>query len=214
VVDFEQIFVARYMMIALMALTPRDEDEERKAILSVFNFNPNLETYIYENLDREPRFYVCEKRFWDEWAEGVSFNKSDNQLGLKTLSKITMRNARLLEPGHQYRMGDVAYNEDYVLLPKHAFLPLAAWYGCDKSITRDVISWKDVVGGPRKLTRKSSILQPQKSSTFSMSSQKFFNPSSQAFEADLQKRVADTVYEVDIAPKVLYLSQITDKGEK
>jgi hypothetical protein len=47
-----------------------------------------------------------------------------------------------------------------------------------------------------------------------MSNQKFFNPSSQAFEADLQKRVADTVYEVNIAPKVLYLSQITEKGEK
>jgi hypothetical protein len=69
-------------------------------VLSVFNFNPNLETYIYENLDKEPRFYVCEKKFWDEWAEGVSFSKSDNTLGLKTLSKITIKNDRLLEPGH------------------------------------------------------------------------------------------------------------------
>ena len=94
-------------------------------------------------MDTEKQFYVCEKKFWDDWSDNISFYKKDQELGLKTLNKFTIKNARLLEERHEIRMTEKAYNEDYILLPKHAFLPLSMWYGCDKTITRDVIFWKD-----------------------------------------------------------------------
>jgi len=36
-VDFEIIYGAKYMMIALMQLSPQSDEEERNAILSVLN---------------------------------------------------------------------------------------------------------------------------------------------------------------------------------
>jgi hypothetical protein len=46
-----------------------------------------------------------------------------------------------MEPSHQFRMKDLVYKQDYVLLPKFVFFPLSKWYSCDKVITRQVIKY-------------------------------------------------------------------------
>ena len=47
-----------------------------------------------------------------------------------------------------------------------------------------------------------------------MSSQKFYNPKEETFDMDMQRRVADWIYELEVYPKVVYLGQISGKGEK
>jgi len=44
-----------------------------------------------------------------------------------------------MERKHKYRMRDLKYNEDFVLLPKHVYYPLSKWYNSDCLITRKVI---------------------------------------------------------------------------
>ena len=47
-----------------------------------------------------------------------------------------------------------------------------------------------------------------------MSSQKFYNPVADTFEEELIHRVGQIVYELEIYPNLVYLSKVTDKGEK
>ena len=47
-----------------------------------------------------------------------------------------------------------------------------------------------------------------------MSSQKFYNPVADTFEEELIHRVGQIVFELEIYPNLIYLSRVTDKGEK
>lgn len=49
---------------------------------------------------------------------------------------------------------------------------------------------------------------------FMMSSQKFYNPANEEFEEEFVRTVGDTVYELEVYPKLVYLCKVTDKGEK
>ena len=49
---------------------------------------------------------------------------------------------------------------------------------------------------------------------FMMSSQKFYNPVQEEFEEELQKRILDTIYELEVHPKLFYLALVTEKGDK
>ena len=53
------------MMIAMAALVPQDDEEEREAILAALNQNRSLTSFIYDHLPDETEFYVLEKKFWD-----------------------------------------------------------------------------------------------------------------------------------------------------
>ena len=57
------------MVQAMICITPQDDLEEKMAILSVVNMNPNIESFIMENFTREIEapFYVCESNFWQQW---------------------------------------------------------------------------------------------------------------------------------------------------
>jgi len=63
--DFSPLLAAKPMMIAMTAITPDTDEEERSAILAALNGNKNLETFIYETLPEEQEYYVIEKDFWD-----------------------------------------------------------------------------------------------------------------------------------------------------
>ena len=63
--DFSDVELAKPMIIAMTAIIPANDEEESDAILSAFNGNRNLESFIYENLPEEQEFYVIEKKFWD-----------------------------------------------------------------------------------------------------------------------------------------------------
>lgn len=63
--DFSPLLAAKPMMIAMTAITPNTDEEERAAILAALNGNKNLETFIYETLPEEQEYYVIEKDFWD-----------------------------------------------------------------------------------------------------------------------------------------------------
>ena len=47
-----------------------------------------------------------------------------------------------------------------------------------------------------------------------MSSQKFYNPAVDDYEEEFVRTVVDTVYELEVYPKLIYVSKVTEKGEK
>ena len=118
---------AKYMMIAMTGLIPKDDEEEREAILSALNHNRQLTSFIYDHLPEESEFYVIEKKFWDQWCTSMSF-EAESKFSIKKEHKDFIDNKSLMEDMHQYRMKDLTYKEDYVLVPKYVFYPLAKWY--------------------------------------------------------------------------------------
>jgi len=126
------------MMIAMMAVTPETDEEERDAILAAMNGHRNLETFIYETLPDEQEYYVIEKDFWESWCTALAFTQ-DGQYLIKKEHKDVIDNKSLMEEMHLFRMKDLTYKQDFVLLPKHVYMPLSKWYSCDKEITRSVI---------------------------------------------------------------------------
>ncbi len=44
-----------------------------------------------------------------------------------------------MEEMHLFRMKDLTYKQDFVILPKYVYYPLSKWYSCEKEITRTVI---------------------------------------------------------------------------
>ena len=52
-VDYTALLTVKPMMIAMTAITPETDEEERTAILAAMNWHKNLETFIYETLPDE-----------------------------------------------------------------------------------------------------------------------------------------------------------------
>ena len=71
-VDFSPMLLAKPMIIAMTAITPETDEEERDAILAAMNWTKNLETFIYESLPEETEYYVIEKDFWDQWCTALA----------------------------------------------------------------------------------------------------------------------------------------------
>ena len=138
VVDYGPLDDAKPMITAMTAIIPADDEEECAAILAAFNGNRNIESFIYENLPEEPEFYVIEKKFWELWTVAMNF-ESDDQFHMKKELKEYIDNKALMEKMHEFRMKDLTYKEDFVLVPKYVYYPLSKWYACEKTITRQVI---------------------------------------------------------------------------
>ena len=64
-IDFSALTAAKPMIIAMTAVTPETDEEEREAIMTAMNGNKSLETFIYETLPEEQEYYVIEKNFWE-----------------------------------------------------------------------------------------------------------------------------------------------------
>lgn len=58
------------------------------------------------------------------------------------------------------------------------------------------------------------MMSSQYSQKFMMSSQKFYNPVADTFEEELVHRVGQIVFELEIYPNLIYLTKVSDKGEK
>lgn len=115
------------MVTAMLALSPLDETLERTSILCALNYNPSVESYVFENLDNEvEEFFLVEHSFWEQWCQSVSFGKAQ-QFELKVEHKTEIENAsKLLEPLHKHRFkANLTYGTDYVVLPKFVFFPLS-----------------------------------------------------------------------------------------
>ena len=134
-IDFEPLYEVKPMIIAMTAVTPQNDDEEREAILAALNQNKNLTSYIYDHLPEESEFYVIEKKFWDQWGASMSFD-AESKFSIKKEHKDFIDNKSLMEEMHQYRMKDLTYKDDYVLVPKYVHFPLSKWYSSEKTITR------------------------------------------------------------------------------
>ena len=53
------------MLMAMMAITPKNDLEEKEAIFAALDNNRNVENYIFENFTNEiEKFYICELKFW------------------------------------------------------------------------------------------------------------------------------------------------------
>lgn len=139
--DFSPLLAIKPMMIAMTAVLPETPEEEKAAILAALNGHRNLETFIYETLPEEQEYYVIEKDFWDQWCTALALNSAD-MYSIKKEHKDFIDNKSLMEEMHSFRMKDLTYKQDFVLLPKYVFYPLSKWYSCDKEITRSVIQFR------------------------------------------------------------------------
>lgn len=199
------------MIIAMTAITPETDEDEREAILAAMNGNKNLETLIYETLPDEQEYYVLERAFWDEWCTALAIT-NDGKYSIKKEHKATIENRSLMEDMHEFRMKDLTYKQDFVLLPKYVYHPLSKWYNCDQEITRAVIQYRRERRMTESQTMASSIQSASK--RFLLSSQKFYNPKEGQFEEELVHKQGEFVYELEIYPIILYLAQVTEQGEK
>ena len=96
------------MMIAMTAITPETDEEERESILAAMNGHRNLDAYIYEALPDESEFYVLEKDFWDQWCAALAI-ESDGMYSIKKEHKEFIDNSQLMMQMHQFRMKDLTY---------------------------------------------------------------------------------------------------------
>ena len=133
---------AKYIMIAMMGLTPSDEEEERESILSALSNNHNVEGYIQEHLETEDTFYLIEKQFYEAWTMNVGFVDDKSYIIKKEMIDV-IDNASLVEPMHDLRLKDeISYGENFIFVPKFVFYPLSKWYKLTKVIERKVINYK------------------------------------------------------------------------
>ena len=79
------------MIIAMTAITPETDEDEREAILAAMNGNKNLETLIYETLPDEQEYYVLERAFWDEWCTALAIT-NDGKYSIKKEHKARIEN--------------------------------------------------------------------------------------------------------------------------
>lgn len=142
-IEFDEYQVCKPMLMAMMAITPSSDLEEKEAIFAALNDNRSVENYIFDHFtDDIEKFYVCESKFWMNWCASVNFGKEES-LGLKLDHKQIIENRCLLEPKHSYRLKDnLEFMNDFLLLPKFVFWPLSKWYACDLELERDVICYK------------------------------------------------------------------------
>jgi hypothetical protein len=71
--DFSLYEKCKFTLIAMLALNPISDEVEKEAILSVLNYNHNIEAYIFDHLETEDVFYVVNKQFFDSWSMNVGF---------------------------------------------------------------------------------------------------------------------------------------------
>lgn len=137
--NFKIYEVARFDLIGMLPLIPKDIEDERDAIVAVLNGNTNLEQEINSKLDSDKHwdggpFYVIEKEFWDSWADNVSFRGNKSKFAIRKEKKQAIDNLSLIEDGHEFRMKEVYYNENFIIVPKSVYRPLSRWYNCNKEI--------------------------------------------------------------------------------
>ena len=138
-VDFTALLLAKPMMIAMTAVTPSTDEDERQAILAAMNWNKQLETLIYETLPYEQEYYIVEKQFWEQWCTAMAISGTAGEYSIKKEHKDFIDNKSLMEEMHTFRMKDLTYKQDFVVLPRYVYYPLSKWYSCEKEITRQVI---------------------------------------------------------------------------
>ena len=109
------------------------------------NWNKQLETLIYETLPYESEYYIVEKQFWEQWCTAMDITGTGADGGMYAIKKEHkdfIDNKCLLEEMHQFRMKDLTYKQDFVLLPRYVYYPLSKWYSCETEITRQVIQFR------------------------------------------------------------------------
>ena len=146
-IDFSEYENVKWTLIAIMGLKTSGEDQQKEAILSVLNFNHNIEAYIHEHLEHETVFYVVNKHFFDSWSNNVGFEESNlgksAQLHIRKEEKVRIiDNASLIENMHSLRLKDIEYGVDFIILPRFVFFPLSKWHSCNKVIERKVIVYR------------------------------------------------------------------------
>ena len=131
---------AKFAIIGMVGLVPANIEEERDSILAVLDQNRNMESAINNTLQKEDAsYYILEKEFWDSWTDNVSFRGNQSSFDIRKEKKLTIDNQALLEEGHEYRIREVSYNEEYIIVPKLVFRSLSRWYSCNKVIERMVL---------------------------------------------------------------------------
>ena len=92
-------------------------------------------------MDEEDTFYIIEKQFFDAWSMNIGFVE-EKSFVIKKEKLHIIENASLVEPFHEYRLKEVLYNQDFLIVPRYVYFPLSKWYKCTKLIERKVITYK------------------------------------------------------------------------
>jgi hypothetical protein len=67
-----------------------------------------------------------------------SLEKSSFQIKKEEKPRL-IDNLSLLEDKHSYRLKDVIFGTDFIIIPRFMFFPLSKWYKCNQMIERKVI---------------------------------------------------------------------------
>ena len=122
-----------------------------------------------------------------------------------------------MEPYHKYRLKDhCQYLSEFVILPKFVFRPLSKWYGCDVELTSSLITYKQLLRQSRTSgLQKQDSLRSSYSKNFKASGQKFNSKRQELIDDDYITAKGDVSLELEIAPKIVYLSLVDSAtGEK
>ena len=88
-------------IIGMIGLQPQSVQEERDSILSILNNQKNIEQAIHTELDQKnSKFYVIEKEFWDSWVDNVNFKGDKSSFAIRKQKKNVIDNLSLIEEGH------------------------------------------------------------------------------------------------------------------
>lgn len=194
---------SKFIMIAMLGLRPKDEQEEKEAILAALNHSHSVEGYIQQHLEVEDTYYLVSKQFYEAWAMNVGF-VDDKSYIIKKEKVNVIDNSALVEPYHELRLkDDHNYGDQFIVVPRFVFFPLSKWYKVTKVIERKVINYQSD-------KKKSLSLFKQKTQVGS----RIITGSSQAVPEAFFKTIGETSYELEIYPKHIYYERINEKGER
>lgn len=60
-INFSTYETSKYTFIAMLGLRTVSDEDQKQAILSVLNYNSNIEVYINDHLETEQTFFVVNK---------------------------------------------------------------------------------------------------------------------------------------------------------
>ena len=122
--ELEESFVhISYLQYIFFKGKSPDKKVERNCI-EILKKGLSLNDYLKEKINTEDKFYVIDKEFWNKWIEYTD-NPKNYKNDIKNLriftNKISDKNGKIND--------GLAYNKDYMVLPKKIYELFTFWYG-------------------------------------------------------------------------------------
>ncbi len=81
-----QFLKLRTTLYVEFSIRPESGQEERKMVQAILDGQWNLQEFIIKNMQKDDRFFVVNKRFWDQWNQ-YSKSKSKKAFYFLTMNR-------------------------------------------------------------------------------------------------------------------------------